>query len=209
MEKTKENFNKNKEELSIYVAKLYFDVLLCEKLKEVAKKQTDLTIKNEEKIQILVQINRVAKNDLIKAKSTVAQCKYAEIQAENNYNLAKLELCQALEIEEVQDLEIEDVFDKKIKKIETPEEIFKTIYKEKPEIKLAEIELKSAKKNIEIAEMNFLPKLGLQAGIKKDLSQNDFEPYLGIKFEIPIFNKFSEKNKLEYAKEDKKTKNYL
>ncbi|MCE2616240.1 TolC family protein [Phocaeicola oris] len=213
-----EDLNKAKEDVSIQVTSYYLQVLYTEELAKIAHSQLELSKEQlDSKIEFFKN-GKAAEAEVYEAKSRVAQDELSAIQADNNYNLAVLDLTQILELPSPEGFKV--VAPTKEYSFETlalPEAIYNEALTFKPSIKAAQYRLEGADRSIKIAQSALYPQLNLQAGLGtnyynvsgiKNISFADqwsqnFARYIGVSLSIPIFNRFQTRNNIRKARIDK------
>ena len=93
-----EDLNKAKEDISIQVTSYYLQVLFNEELAKVAHNQVALSKEQLERKVAFFKNGKSSEAEVYEAKSRLAQDEMSAIQADNNYQLALLDLAQALEL---------------------------------------------------------------------------------------------------------------
>ncbi|MDR2510911.1 MAG: TolC family protein [Bacteroidales bacterium] len=210
------NLQKAKNDISLQVTSLFFEVLFQKELLKIAKEQF-LTTKQQVSITtILTRSGKVPQSQLFDIQSQIANDTLSVVQANNNLKLALLDLTQMLELQNIEDF---DIISPNIETenylLQTPQEIYKQALTSKAEIKSAEISLKSAEKSLKIANASYFPTLSLSAGVStsyfylynnaqnsifKDQINANLGEYIGLNLSIPIFNRFSVVNQSKQAK---------
>ena len=212
-----EDLNKAKEDISIQVTSAYLQILFNQELAKVAHEQVALSKELLSQKEAFFKVGKASEAEWLEAKSRVAQDELSAVQADNNYNISLLELTQLLELPTPEGFGIvapategEDAF----VPLTAPEEIYAGAVQSKPGIKAAQYRLEGAEKNIRIAQGAYYPQLSLGAGLGTSyykMSGNDnpsfssqlknnFSQYVGISLSIPIFNRFSTRNRVRSAR---------
>lgn len=212
-----------KEDLSIQVAQFYIQALYFKELLNVAELQINLTSEQLKKTEILYQAGKIAQAQLYDMKAQQAKDEVTLTDAQNNYELAILNLTQALDLNETEskDFDIENLknsgnIDQYLKSLLPPDEIFHNAVMSKPAIKEQELLLGSSKKQLAIAKSGYYPTLNLSASysngyfnyyddsypkisFKDQINQNERKT-IGLSLSIPIFNRFRVRNQVRSAK---------
>jgi Outer membrane protein len=217
-----ETLNKAKEDISIGVASYFLQVLYTKEIRNVAELQLDFTSRQVTRTEELVNAGRVPLSNLYDIKAQLAKDEVALVEANNNVNLALLDLAQVLELErqstqfEVEAPTIEDAIDKYISSIVPPAHVYDNAVVIKPQIKAQEYQLESSKKLLRIAQAGYIPKLNLNAsysngyyhysgddvtnvGFSDQLKHNERKT-IGFSLSIPIFNRFQVRNSVRSAR---------
>lgn len=213
-----EDLNKAKEDISVQVASAFTQILYNKELAKVAQNQVDLSREQLRMKQAYFENGKASEAEVYEAKSRVAQDEMSAVQAENNYNLSLLDLSQMLELPTPENFKIviPDIKDE-FKEISLPDEIYNEVVMNKPAVKAAQYRLDGADRSIKIAKSSYYPQLSLSAGINTNYyvtsgmehksfgSQfnNNLSKNFGFNLSIPIFNRFSVRNRVRSAKVQK------
>ena len=210
-----EDLEKAKEDISIQVASFFLQVLFNHELTKVARNQAQLSQEQLEKKVAFFKSGKASEADVLEAKSRLAQDQLSVVQAENNYQLALLDLSQLLELPSPEDfhISIPDIDSFKTE-LSLPEEIYAQAMMNKPAIKAAQYRLQGAEKSIRIAQSAYYPQLSFGAGIGTNyyhLSgieneafhtqwRQNMNKYLQFSLSIPLFNRFQTRNRVKSAR---------
>jgi len=217
-----ENVEKVKNDITINVSTAYLQILLNKELKDNAQEQLDITIDQIEKTKKLFEIGNAAKGDLLQIKSQAAAEKATLTNADNNLKISYLDLSQLLNLEETVDFEIEFPVIPDITsadEVSSVNYIFNDAVEFLPEIKSAELQLKSSQKNLTISKGAISPtiSIGYQYSSRYSELNTDIEnpdddyPFSSqvpdnssqayyISLRIPIFNNWRNGTAISLAK---------
>jgi len=209
------DLNKAKEDMGVNVASAYLQVLYSDELKKVAERQVELSETMLNQKQKMVINGKASESEVAEAKSRLAQDKMSVVQAQNDYQLALLELSQMLELQSPEGFAIEEPdTTSQLLPIATIEEVYADALNNKAIIKSDEKKIEGAEKNVSVAKGGYSPSLNLSAGIGSNyyttsgynnasfsdqLDQN-FNKYVMLSLNIPVFNRFSTRNDVRSAK---------
>ena len=210
-----EDLAKAKEDISLQVASYFLQVLFNEELLKVAQNQVKLSQEQLDKKVAFFQNGKASEAEVLEAKSRLAQDELSVVQAENNHQLALLDLSQLLELPSPEGFQISvpDI-DKVSADLTLPEEVYAQALMNKPAIKAAQYRLQGAEKSIKIAQSAYYPQLSFGAGIGTNYyhlsgienasfgSQWDqnMNKYLQFSLSVPIFNRFQTRNRVKSAR---------
>ena len=155
-------------------------------------------------------------------KATLAYSKLTATQADNNLRLAILTLTQLLELPTPDGFTIVRPSLAELDKlagqigIVTPDQVYAEALGVKPEILSQQLKLKGTAHSIKIAQAGNYPTLSLSGGLgtnyyttsgfKSDSFgkqlENNFSQYIGLNLNVPIFNRFSTRNRIRSARID-------
>jgi len=216
-----ENLEKAKEDLSLNIASLFLQVMFNKELLQISKNQMELSELQVQRTEILVDAGKVPSSQLYDIQAQVANDRVSVIQAENDLDLALLNLRQSLELERDTEFdifvpELGNVVEENIGSIQPVNVVFDNALQIKPVVKAQEYKVGSAEKTLKIAQSGYLPSLSLELGYGtsyyylygKDFDNQSFSDQLRDKagqsirlnLSIPIFNRFSVRNQVRSAR---------
>jgi outer membrane protein len=145
----------------------YLNILFNHELLLVAQTQLEVTAKQIERTEKLVDAGTLPKGDFLEIKAQGATEETNLIAAENALALAYLDLKQILDLSEDTDFDIDrpDIELSNELKIIPSEQVYANAVETMPEIKGAEMNLQSAIQSVKIAKGYLYPTLSLNAGI--------------------------------------------
>ncbi|OIQ40959.1 MAG: transporter [Bacteroidetes bacterium MedPE-SWsnd-G1] len=153
--------------ISVMVANSYLNILFNKENLRIAKEQSEITQKQIDQIEELVNSGVRAKADLFSVQAQLASDNEAIVNAENSIELAKLGLAQLLMISpvgfDIADVSVE-IPDANLK-YQNSDEIFNVAVIDRPEIKRAELDIENSELNIDLAKGNYYPTLTFGAGL--------------------------------------------
>lgn len=206
------DLEKAKEDISIEIASSYLQVLFNEELHRIALGQVELSNEQYTRIARLAEVGKASPAEVAEAKARLAQDEMNAVQANNNYQLALLDLSQLIELETPEGFVLENPAVKiDLMPLTPPDEIFQTALVSKASIQAAQYRLEGSKHSIRIAQSNFYPQLSLNGSlgtnyystINRTFSQqmnDNFSKYVGLNLSVPIFNRFSTRNQVRTAR---------
>lgn len=212
-----EDLNAAKENVSIQVASSYLQVLFNDELARVAHEQVDLSREMLVQREAYFRNGKASESELYEAKSRVAQDELSAVQADNDYQLALLDLSQLLELPSPDGFAIVSPQTDAVENLGTPlppAEIYADALLVKPVIKAAQYRLEGAQKSIRIAQSAYYPQLSLGAGLSTNYYKmsgmdnagfgsqlrDNFSQYVGLTLSIPIFNRLATRNRVRSAR---------
>jgi outer membrane protein len=222
-----QDLQKTKDDLVLYIAAAYLEILFADELVKVSEAQIEVTKQQITRTQQLVDAGSLAKGALLEIE---AQQSGEELQLVNNQNradLAYLNLYQFLELPVANSFKVEKPILPEIKAgitMANSLDVFKNAMSFRPEIKGAVMRVESAKQQLNIAKGNYWPSLsfganyynnyndnykktifnqdGTTTAVKipfSDQLKNNVRYGLGLTLNIPVFNKFQVKNGVSNA----------
>ena len=214
--------SKMKNDISLNVVNGYLQILFAKEQVKVAQLQVEISESQVARIEELVNAGSLPEGDLFNVKSTLATDQQNLIIAQNTQTMAALRLAQLLQLSEAT-IEVMDVnvgaSDQSILSKDVSE-IYNKANESFPEIKLAELNIESAKQGVKISQANFYPTLSLNTGMStvyqhrqgttdfitfSDQLDQNLGKSVGLSLNVPIFNRYQfranvNKSKINYLK---------
>ena len=169
----KASFEKTQNDVALTVANLYLNVIFNQELKKNADLQLNSSQEQLDRTQKLVDAGALPITNLLEIQSQFATNEVNVINRENDYNLAILQLKQALQIPAsdpfeivIPDLEVGDMNDMS----QLPNDIYAIAETNQPQIKVVELRVKSADLGVKISRSSYLPSLSVGAGFRTNYS---------------------------------------
>jgi outer membrane protein len=168
-----EDVEKVKNDISLNIAAAYLTILFNKELLTVTKNQLEITGQQVDRTRKMVNAGKLAEGSLFEIQAQYAAEELNLVNAENQLAISLLNLQQIL------DLPIDTAFDVIIPELPDPEadpivmnalEVYLFAEQEMPEIKSAELNLKSSEKGLRIAEGGRYPQLYLSANFSSGYS---------------------------------------
>lgn len=154
--------SKMKDDISLFVANAYLQVLTNKANLEVLKAQNDVTQEQIQRTQDLVDAGVLPKGDLLEIQATDATEKQNIAVNENNVQISLISLAQLLLVKDYENFDIEDegyeIIDEGIS-AKGISEILTSAKENRSEIKIAETNLELAQKDLQIARSAYYPTL--------------------------------------------------
>ncbi len=208
---------KFKEDITLSVATAFLNILLQKELLKIAQNQIELTDINIEQRQKLIDNGKLAQGEIYELQAQRAKEVQNSVQTESNLKLALLDLAQIIELTDFANFDVVATeIDTVMKNILTvlPDEAFQMALVNRPEMEAATLRVKSSEKNVAVTKSSLYPKLYLGANMNtgyyrmSNLPNDGFDAQLknnisnsvGLNLQIPIFNRFQNKNNIKMAK---------
>lgn len=156
------NLDKMKDDIALYVANAYLQVLLNKENLKVSRSQNEITIEQLERTQELVDAGVLPRGDLLEIEATNASEKQNMVLAQNAVEVSLISLAQLLLIKDYENFDIADddyeIFPNEL--IEKPvREIIEAAQESRYEVKLAEKQLELAEKDLQLAKSEYYPSI--------------------------------------------------
>lgn len=210
-----EDLNKAKDDIALNVASYYVQVLYNLELRSVAEEQVKLSKEQLFRAETLLEVGKASPAEVAEARARVAQDEMSLVQAENNYHLALLDLSQLLELPSPENFSIAVPQEEpEFRPLTPPDDIYFEAVITKPVVMAAKYRLDGSAKNIRIAQSAYYPQLSFSAGLGSSFYttngkagdsffeqlDNHLNRYVGFSLNIPIFNRFSTRNRVRTAR---------
>ena len=216
-------------DISLLIVNGYLNVLIAKENLSVAKVQADISKKQVSAAKDRFTAGIIPKGDLLNVTSTAANDQQNVVIQENVLTIALLNLAQLLQVPadgfDVQDINVGTPL--AVLLYENANKVYKKALTTQPQITRAELGLKNADLNIEIAKGAFLPTLTYSVGAStsyfnqfnnllvfpdgtRQTNDNFFSQLsdrfrygVSLNLNIPIFNRLQTKNTIERAQVSK------
>ena len=163
---SKYDSDKMRDDISLQIAAAYLQILFSHELVATSRESVEVTKLQIDRTKKMVDAGTLAKGSLLDIQSQGAAEELNLIKAENQLNLAYLDLQQILDLEVVEDFVIDkpQLTIRKKPELIPAMQIYRYALINLPEIKSAEYRLKSSGRSLAIAKGNRSPSLSLRAG---------------------------------------------
>lgn len=208
---------KARQDVSINVATAYLNALYYKGLEEIATQQVTLSREQLSVAQAMVLSGKKPQSEQAEAEALLASAQYDLTQAQGNTRMARLSLCQLLNL--TTDFTTFEISEPDTSSVITgdmplPDLVFEQAVSAHPAILAAGYELESSRHQMKVSRSYMMPSLSLNAsysnsyyyiydhknmGFADQMDLNGSE-YIGISLSIPIFNRFATRNNLRQAR---------
>lgn len=159
--------------VGLQVTDAYLQVLLNKELADIAQLQVTTSQQQRERTQKLVEAGSLPQANLYDVESQLATDEVTAINAENNLELARLNLLQALQLPATENLEIEPIeVDMSGLALTTtsPQEIYAIALSNQPEIRAAENRQEGSRYGLQAAKGGLYPRISVSGNITTQYS---------------------------------------
>ncbi len=204
-------------DISLNIANAYLQLLFSKERENVSKSSLKLNQLQYDRVNTMFKHGSEAKASVYEADANVARAEQALVQSKNNIRSSKLNLTQLLQLPfdnkfDIKTITLDNIASELV--LNTPQEIYDEALRVRPEIKYAELAIKSADKDIEIAKGAYLPslKLGYNWGdnyfnvyekndpnLFNQLNDN-YQHQFSIGLNVPLFNRWTTKTTIQRSK---------
>ena len=219
LQATLKDLQKAKDDMMLNIAGMYLQILFSEELVLVDEAQIEVTKQQLSRTQQLVEAGSLAKGAQLEIEAQMAREELQLVNNKNDMQLSYLALYQLLELPIAESFKIEKPVLPEIKanlSMANSIDVFNNAMNVRPEIQAAQLRVKSAEKDLEIAKGNQYPSLSFNANYYNlynnkytdingediafgDQLKNNGRSSLGLTLGIPIFNRFQVKNGISNA----------
>jgi outer membrane protein len=196
------------------IAQLYVQTLYLTEAINVHKASLETSRKNEERGQEMVNVGRMSHADLSQLTAQRAADEYNIVEAESQLANYKLQLRQLLELtgEAAFDIAVPTTTDEQaLAEVPSPQRVYEAALSVRPEIRGAQIAMKSSDVSMAIAKAGRLPNVSLNGGVgtsHNSLSSNDwgtqmksnFDASVGATVSMPLFDQRQTKTNIAKAR---------
>ena len=248
LQSNEKNLEATKNNVILTVIQNYLNVLTGQEQLVIARRQADVSRSQFERTQKLVSAGAAAESALFDLRAQQATDQLAIVNAQNNIDLAKVALLQSMNLFSDQSIEVAPIAvpDPSIVTYEaSPQQIFEIANETMPDVKAANLRVRSDEKGIDVARGNYYPLLQVNGGLTSLYSnfgaqratqngtnqipqtviingvsttifieqpnfsyenfsfteqvKNNLNRSLGFSLQIPIFNRFQVRNRVQTA----------
>jgi len=149
-----------KRDLVLQVRVGYFNILRAEKFRDVAQQQVKQFEAQLEVTKAFFEVGIIPKNDLLQAEVSLANARQSLVKAENDVATAKASFNTLLRREISAPLSVVDILEYQPFPLRF-EESLEEAFRQRPEIKTAQLNIEQAKENVKVAKSGFFPTISL------------------------------------------------
>lgn len=167
------NVEQSRYDVALNVAIYYLQVISNEELLEIARNQVAQSELQVERTKKLVEAGSLPQTNLLDLQAQLAIDKASMVTAQNNVNLAKLNLMQAMNLpaQNVFSIERIQVADPALNTYgQSAAEIYEIAQKSLPSVRAADLTLQSNTYAVQVAKGYLYPSLSLNAGLNTNYS---------------------------------------
>ena len=224
LEAATKDLEKARNDIRTQVAQAFVQTLYDMEICNVARRQIAIDSAQVARLKVLLEVGRASHAELSQQQATLAQSQLTATQAQNNVQLALLNLSQLLELDTpegfaiaVPDSSLHSSLLTPNSSLLTPESIFAEAVGIRPEIQSEQLRLKATEHSIKIAQAGLYPSLSFSAGLGTNYYttsgfpsdgfgkqlKNNFSQYMGFNLSIPIFNRLQTRSSIRSARVDR------
>lgn len=214
-----QDLEKAKDDLMLNIARSYLEILFAEEIVAISEAQIEITQQQIDRTRQLVDAGSLAKGALLEIQAQLAREELQLVNDQNTVQLAYLTLYQLLDLPIAKNFKIEKPVLPEIKaniSMANSLDVYDNAMNARPEIIAAQLRVKSAEKQLDIAKGNLYPSLSFGANYYNlynnkysDFNGNDItfskqlknnaRSGMGLTLNIPVFNRFQVRNSITNA----------
>lgn len=166
------------DDIALTVAGYYLDILFNKEILMVAREQHGVTLQQVNRMEKLVEAGTLAKGDLLNIQAQAALEEVQVIESENRLEISFLSLMQLIDFPVGEDF---DVMVPRLRSVEEPsiditsDQVYTYALQNRPEVKLAEINVDIAKRDISLARGQTSPVLSVSGSWGSGYSGRNLE----------------------------------
>jgi outer membrane protein len=219
LQATLKDLQKAKDDIMLSIARSYLEILFAEEIVLVDEAQLEVTQQQINRTKQLVDAGSLAKGSLLEIQAQLAREELQLVNDKNTVQLSYLTLFQFLELPIAESFTIEKPVLPEIKaniSMANSIDVYNNAMNSRPEIQAAQLRVKSAETQLDIAKGNRYPSLSFNANYYNlynnkysdisgakikfgDQLKNNRRSSLGLTLNIPVFNRFQVKNGITNA----------
>lgn len=217
---TQQDMSAMKDNIALQVVLSYLNILNFEDQLTIAQSQSEITKLQIDRTEKLVRAGSLPQSNVFDLKAQLANEETTIVNSQSSLETAKLTLLQLMNDPNIDTIALDRI------SINTPSneangatatQVYETAEKYQPAIKAADLRIESNIVGIKIAESAFKPTLSFSGGLGsgygsagKDIItrekigyfnqlNNNFAQNVGLNLNIPIFNKYANKTRLQQS----------
>lgn len=171
-----------KNDIRLNVTAYFFEILYAEENIHIAKQIVTELETQIEKTEKKIEAKKATIADLLQIKSQLADANNDILMAKQAYDIARLNLCQLLEIEDYSSfcISASQQFNDENIDLYTSEATLFTSMHTQPEIKAAEINIAIAQQDLKIAKASYYPTISMTVGYGSSFSDARYKMFQNI-----------------------------
>ena len=179
LEASQAELERAKNDMILNLITAYMQILFNDELLTTSKLVLNNTQQQLERTQKLYRAGSVAETNVLEIEAQIAADELSVLNAQNNKDIAELNLMQLLDIQDKTNFEIEKPAlqdpDQSVINFNA-ESVYENAQQTKPEIKAAELRIKSAIKGVDVARGAYYPRLSLSGLVSSGYSSSRLIP---------------------------------
>lgn len=216
----KYQYQQQQHRLTIQIINGYLQILLNAEMLHASNRQIELSKQFYKEVKIQLAVGEKSKADFANAAAQLAEDRQQKILSENNLKIARRNLAQALQLQNIENFrivfQIPAIVDTTLSR-QPISHIYEQALQNYPAVQQGEAKVKSAKLNWRMTKSNLWPSIGFSAGLNSLYSdhyldnnghaipfnrqlKDNLGHYFSFNMDIPIFNKLYYRSAIHTAK---------
>lgn len=165
LEASRFDVQKMENDISLAVASAYLQILFARELVEVSASNLDVSLQQVQQTRRLVEAGTLARGSLYTIEAQAASEELQLVNAQNQLDIAYLNLAQLLDLDDYENFEIEvpEIEIESAGELEySPLQIYSTAVSRQPDVRSAELRVASAERGVKIAQGGRSPMLSFR-----------------------------------------------
>jgi len=216
------NIDTTKDNVRLQIANSYLQIVVQRENLEVLRAQHEITLEQLKRTQQLISAGNLPKGDILELEATSATDLQNIANAENSVLIAKTAMKQLLNLKFDTNFEVQKItptFDDLAILDQPINNIISNVLGQRNEVKLAEQNLEISEKQIQISKGNLYPSISAFANATTSETErapqdlfaqldDNFGFNYGLSLNVPIFNRFQNKNSVKQSRLNKLRSEY-
>ncbi len=201
LEASRYDYDDTVQDLIYNVKEAYFDLLRAMKEEEVAREAVKMYDHHLEQARAYYEVGKVSKIDVTTAEVDLSNANLDLIKTQTSVKTARAALSNSLGYPDAPPYEIEDMLSWEKMELNR-EDVLKSAMMTRPNLRSLEIQEKQAQETVGLSEKDSSPTLSANAGYSwgDEHFTGDDELYVGISFEVSIYDGGLRKEKVRQAR---------
>jgi outer membrane protein len=202
-----EKVKQKKDELIFNITRAFYGVLLAQEMVKVVNDSYNTAMAHLQQVNALFKEGIVSDLDIKRTEAKIAEIRPMKIEANNGLWMARLALNNYLNIDLDTPVEAVGAIEYKPHLLPLPEDLYATAIKQRPEVKVLNLQGEMAKRLLDISKAGAYPTVGLFANYQwnkgQDMPPNDKvwrDGYqAGVAVQVPLFDGLATQGKVAEA----------
>ena len=202
-----------KDDITLSIIAKYLQILYSREMLAVNSSQAALSEMELDRRRQLLEAGKIAELDVLEAESQLAADRLSVVNAENDLQLAKVDLMQTLQLVYDPDFDVDSIADG-MAPLPSVDEVFGNAMAYNYGMRAANTAIQAAESNVKLSRSGYLPTLSMNASLGGSYyhvggmdnpsfsrqMRDNFSKSIGFTLSVPIFDAFSTRNNVRRAK---------
>ncbi|MDF7811659.1 TolC family protein [Hymenobacter sp. YC55] len=188
--------DKARNDLALNVASAFLQTVLAAELLRSNEARVNSSQQQVDRTKLLLKAGSVAESNLLDSEAQLATDQYNVVTAQNQLTIARLQLAQLMNLDaaatralQISTPQLADPDERSLDDTD-PEATYQTAQAQQPDIKAADLRVRSALRNVDVARGGYYPRLFLNASIFTGYSSLYTRPIItgdSVQVPLPVF----------------------